>query len=875
MVLLSQSGMNIYRCCVAAALSLCLLLSVGTLQAADKPVTEPVTDLRILVDVSGSMKRNDPKNLRRDALRLLIGMLPKTSRAGIWSFGQYVNMQVKPGFATSEWKKNARKEANNIHSRGLYTNIEDTLTKSSWDWRRPDPKWDRHMILLTDGMVDISKQASKNTASRHNILNKILGDLQKANVKVHTIALSSQADHELLKALAKKSDGWYESVDSAERLQRIFLGLFEKTTKMDSLPLEENYFDVDKSIDNMTLLVFRSKSGVATNIIRPDGSSFSNNKLPKNVEWYQDKSFDIVTVNKPVSGKWKLGADIDKDNRVKVVTNLKLRVDRLPTNIIKDEKVNIKASLLTKQALLNDEELLALTKVSLLNINQQGEKNEQPMAAADVKGSYEAIVNGLDTVGDIEMVVRVNSPTFKRESRHVIKVHENPINLELSATPKGLVISVTEDPKLLQTGTLQLALSIEGQKGAYYVLKDSAHTWKAIVDNSFEGKNITINASANRLGNVAFRSQLHGKLPKAIKPLPDPLKIWAEESESGLVIRAMLTENILQTGTLRLAYKLKDSTDVVETVIKQEAANLWQQLLLPKHSGETLDVAAHGRGLNGESFNKSYVVVVPEMVAKPKTVVEEIAVVNESDAVLPDNEEPKEDVDESLTDSESVEEDSNLAFVMVVVLLSNIILFVGGYFAYRYWKKRDQPIGGDIMDDATKDNDKEEKLTDKSTVDTGSDIETDIEEVSSVKNEAVLDEEDGEEDFSSQRKEKTTPGNVDLDVGGEESVELAVEKEVEKVSEESEILDTASADDLPEFSIDLESELDDEEASAEETPAEETPAEETPVEETPAEEISAEETPAEETPAEEISAEETQEEVQKKEVESEEELKNE
>jgi len=806
MVLSSPMGLCAYRYGMTALLLLCSLFYIPVLHAANKPVAEPVTDLRILVDVSGSMKGNDPKNLRRDALRLLIGMLPSTSRVGIWSFGQYVNMQVKPGFATPQWKNNARKEANKIHSRGLYTNIEDTLTKSSWDWRRPDPKWDRHMILLTDGMVDISKSKSKNKISRNKILGKILSELKTANVKVHTIALSAQADHKLLRKLAKQSDGWYESVDSADKLQRLFLRLFEKTTKMDSLPLEGNYFDVDKNISDMTLLVFRSKSGVATKIKRSDGKSFDKTTAPKNIEWYQDKSFDIITVHKPRQGKWQIVADIDKDNRVKVVTNLKLKVAPLPTNIIKDEKVTVKASLLTKEKLLDDKELLDLVNVNLHSKNQKGLTNQQQLLSTDIKGRYKAVIDGVNEVGDVEVIVRVNAPTFKRESRHAIKVHENPVNLAVSATADGLIIKVTENPQLLQTGTLQLALSLEGQPGAYYVLKDGAHSWKAVVDNVFAGKKITINASAVRIGNINFKSQLHGKLPDAMIPMPDPLTVWAEDSESGLVIRAILTENILQTGTLQLAYSLEDGDDTKPTIIKNKAANLWQQLLLPEHSGKALTVVAKGQGLNGDEFNKSYVVTIPEMTVKA-VVIEEPQPENKEDAV-----EAVEAVENDGIEAAAPEEDksSNLLFTISIIVLVNILVFGGGYFGYRYWKKRDKPLTEDFDDDDDTIAHKEDAAGDKKQENITNEKKNDTEMPAT---DAEVDS-DSEEDFSSQRKQKPEPKNVDLEVEDtDEQTDLAADENLASAESDDGLLETASADDLPEF--DMELDADDESESQE------------------------------------------------------------
>ena len=45
-------------------------------------------DVRLVIDVSGSMKSGDPEYLRQDVLNGLGEMLPPGSRAGVWTFGQ-------------------------------------------------------------------------------------------------------------------------------------------------------------------------------------------------------------------------------------------------------------------------------------------------------------------------------------------------------------------------------------------------------------------------------------------------------------------------------------------------------------------------------------------------------------------------------------------------------------------------------------------------------------------------------------------------------------------------------------------------------------------------------------------------------------------
>ncbi len=67
-------------------LILCLLSAPLSLS-----VSAATSDVRVVIDVSGSMKQNDPQNLRAPGLRLLSGLLPPESAAGVWTFasGQY------------------------------------------------------------------------------------------------------------------------------------------------------------------------------------------------------------------------------------------------------------------------------------------------------------------------------------------------------------------------------------------------------------------------------------------------------------------------------------------------------------------------------------------------------------------------------------------------------------------------------------------------------------------------------------------------------------------------------------------------------------------------------------------------------------------
>ena len=135
--------------------ALLMLCFTGAVLSVPKQVD--VADTRILIDVSGSMKKNDPKNLRRPALRLLLDCCRQIRVPGCG----YLAVGSTWRYHWARWTNPGRNEpwrgADKIHSRGLFTNIEDVLRRSTEDWKGATTKYQRHLVLLTDGMVDVSK----------------------------------------------------------------------------------------------------------------------------------------------------------------------------------------------------------------------------------------------------------------------------------------------------------------------------------------------------------------------------------------------------------------------------------------------------------------------------------------------------------------------------------------------------------------------------------------------------------------------------------------------------------------------------------------------------------------------------------------------
>jgi len=181
-----------------------LIVLMIFLSGASQPLYAEVTadsspnDVRVLIDVSGSMKQNDPANLRIPALKLLVNLLPSGSNAGIGLFAADAVELMPNARVDQKWKTNALNLADKIHSRGLFTNIETALEHAIDNWATPENATRRSVILLTDGVVDVSKDPAQSAASRKRIIQSLIPRMQQLSAQVHTIALSKNADQELL-----------------------------------------------------------------------------------------------------------------------------------------------------------------------------------------------------------------------------------------------------------------------------------------------------------------------------------------------------------------------------------------------------------------------------------------------------------------------------------------------------------------------------------------------------------------------------------------------------------------------------------------------------------------------------------------------------
>jgi len=425
------------------------------------------SDVRLLIDISGSMKKNDPNNLRIPALQLVTNLLPKGADAGVWTFGRYVNMMVPLSKVDAHWQNQATQSAKKINSRGLYTNIGSVLEKASYGWTSPNSHEKRSFLLLTDGMVDISKDPAVNKKERSRILNVILPKLKRAGVSIHTIALSENADHELLKQLSTQTDGWYQEVNNAEELQKVFLKIFEQAAQRDALPIVDNQFPVDESIEEMTVLVFKQPGSKATKLISPSDKTFDSSTADPSIRWFATDGYDLITVEKPQTGNWKIDAKVDPDNRVMVVSKLGLSINALPNNLLAGEAIDYQLQLLEEGKPIKNKDFLSLVD-AILEQDKNGQKSKLAMFYDSANQTFKQSFFTDSFEGELKLTLKVTSPTFERVRSHAINIYGSPIDAEIMISEDNLKphqLKITTKDDLVDKASLKINLTITQPSG--------------------------------------------------------------------------------------------------------------------------------------------------------------------------------------------------------------------------------------------------------------------------------------------------------------------------------------------------------------------------------------------------------------------------
>jgi len=301
----------------------CTLLSISlsTAIAEEKPPLDTV----VIMDSSGSMKLTDPKQLRKPAAKLFISLLGNQDRLSVVSFSsQAWPITYLTPLESDKQINQALKATDKISHKGAHTNIHSAISKGI-EFLSESHQLEREpiIVLMSDGQMDVGN-ADESKKLRQAIFDDLLPQLIERNIKIYSIAFTEASDQQLLQEIADATEGRYALAASDDVLHKVFSKIFEQTKEPNMLPLNENAFIVDSSIQEITIIANKESDKSQIYLQTPSGEKINSTFKSETLKWFVSTSFDMITIKKPEEGDWKILFS-DDDNRAYIVADVKLR----------------------------------------------------------------------------------------------------------------------------------------------------------------------------------------------------------------------------------------------------------------------------------------------------------------------------------------------------------------------------------------------------------------------------------------------------------------------------------------------------------------------------------------------------------------------
>ncbi|WP_281561276.1 TIGR03503 family protein [Thalassomonas sp. RHCl1] len=121
---------------------------------------------------------------------------------------------------------------------------------------------------------------------------------------------------------------------------------YQSDDKTNQISYFDNRFRIDAQIEEVTMIFYRAHGSQPIILVRPDGSKLKINNLPEDkVEWYDDSTYDMIKIKKPMPGPWQAIGNILPKSKIMVLSEVKIEVESLPEILLAGETLKVTGKL--------------------------------------------------------------------------------------------------------------------------------------------------------------------------------------------------------------------------------------------------------------------------------------------------------------------------------------------------------------------------------------------------------------------------------------------------------------------------------------------------------------------------------------------------
>ncbi len=202
----------------------------------DTSYSTPV-DVMMVLDNSGSMKKNDPQHLLPDVVSSFARQLKRNSRLGIILFDETVDLALglraasDPGFIGA-----VAGSVKRIDYSGQRTDIPAGFERAMYELRQSGRKdAQKIIVLLTDGLVDVGDPAQDLERAKW-LREDLAREADRLGIRVFGIALTDAADFQLLQSVSQATGSDYFRVLTADDIGVTFNQIRARIEELAGIP---------------------------------------------------------------------------------------------------------------------------------------------------------------------------------------------------------------------------------------------------------------------------------------------------------------------------------------------------------------------------------------------------------------------------------------------------------------------------------------------------------------------------------------------------------------------------------------------------------------------------------------------------------------
>jgi Mg-chelatase subunit ChlD len=197
-----------------------LFAIVGFCMSSTAPAQEPAgqepagqeparQEIVLLIDNSGSMRKNDPQSLTKQAVAQFVQSSPAGSRVALILFDTKVEVLAPLTPINETTRLDLLTLLDRIDFKGQLTNSGEALRRAIETLKQSaGAEGKKTVVFMSDGIIDTGKPA-RDLKAAETMRGELASAAVEADIRIFAIAFTDNADIQLMQDLAKATDGRY------------------------------------------------------------------------------------------------------------------------------------------------------------------------------------------------------------------------------------------------------------------------------------------------------------------------------------------------------------------------------------------------------------------------------------------------------------------------------------------------------------------------------------------------------------------------------------------------------------------------------------------------------------------------------------------